>query len=443
MMQTVTHVHGRIAFLEQLESFTRRLQRREIAGPVALLMGEIDGFDLLGDWYGYREVDGLERQMLAELAVRLRELSALRTGHVLLGSCANGGFAVALFGELATAAVSIAEGLWTSLRGTCILDGQPHKLSCSLGCTRPETLPDPDQLVAVARGALTRAVDLGGGRIEIGQHKGAVAHARTRILGRDLQLAVGQKQLRLEYQPIVNIQNMSVQGVEALLRWQHPVLGTVAPGEFIPIAAQSGCLGLLGEWVLENACLDFVRMRSDPRMQDLRFMSVNVSRQNLGDRNLGRKVLAALSLAKMEPGHLNLEITESELGRNPAAALANARAIRSLGVGVAIDDFGVGYSSLASLNHFPVDMLKLDRSFITGDFTTSRGKCILAIAQAIAGLARDGDLRVVAEGVESAEQLAVLQSMGCLLAQGYHLCRPLSALELPRHRIGISYQGQP
>jgi EAL domain-containing protein (putative c-di-GMP-specific phosphodiesterase class I)/GGDEF domain-containing protein len=436
MTRAVTHVHGRMAFLEQLEGFTQRLHRREMPGPVSLIMGEIDGFDLLTDWYGYREADGLQRQMLAELAARLRELATVRSGSALLGSCSHGGFAIALFGELAAAAVSIAESLWTSLHGTCILDGQSHTISCSLGCTRPESLADPDQLVAVARGAVRRAMDLGGNRIELGRQKGVIAHARMRILGRDLQMAVARKQLQLEYQPIVNLKNMSVEGVEALLRWHHPVLGTVYPGEFVPIAAQSGCLGLLGEWVLENACAEFVRMRGQPRLQDLRFVSVNVSRQNVGDRDLGRKVLAAVSAAAMEPGQLNLEITESELGRNPAAAIANVRAIRSLGVGVAIDDFGVGYSSLASLHQFPVDMLKLDRSLLTGDFNSNRGSGILAIARAIIGLARNGEMRVVAEGVETADQLALLQSMECPMAQGYHLCHPMSAFDLPRHRIG-------
>jgi EAL domain-containing protein (putative c-di-GMP-specific phosphodiesterase class I)/GGDEF domain-containing protein len=431
----VTHVHGRIAFLEKLESFTKRLQRREMTGPASLLLGEVDGFDLLTDWYGYRELDSLQRRMLAELAVRLRELSALHSGSAILGSCSTGGFAIALFGELATAAVSIAEGLWANLRDICILDVQAHRISCSLGCARPEASPDCDQLVAVARAALRQAIDLGGNRIEVGQHKGMVAHARQRILGRDLQRATSQKQFRLEYQPIVSLQNMSVEGVEALLRWNHPVLGAVSPAEFIPIAAQTGCLGMLGEWALENACREFVHMRSHPRLQDLRFVSVNVSRHSLGDRNLGRKVLAALSAAAMEPGQLNLEVTESELGRNPAAAMTNVRAIRSLGVTLAIDDFGVGYSSLASLHQFPVDMLKLDRSFLMRDFTSSRGTGTLAVAHAIINLARNEDVRVVAEGVETAEQLAQLQSMACPLAQGYHLCPPMSAADLPRYRL--------
>jgi EAL domain-containing protein (putative c-di-GMP-specific phosphodiesterase class I)/GGDEF domain-containing protein len=439
MSQALTHVHGRTAFLQQLEIHTQRLQRREMSGPVSLLMGEIDGFDLLSDWYGYRETDGLQNQMLTELATRLRELCVAHSGKALLGSCANGGFAIALFGDLAAAAVRIAENLWASLSGTCILDGQPHRISCSVGCTRPETLPDPDQMVAVARGAVRRAVELGGNRIEVGQNKGVIAHARMRILGRDLQLAVAQRQLRLEYQPIINLQDMKVEGVEALLRWSHPVLGTVSPSEFVPVAAQSGCLGLLGEWVLENACVEFVRMRSDPRMQDLRFVSVNVSRQNLGDRNLGRKVLSALSAAAMEPAQLNLEITESELGRNPAAAMANVRAVRNLGVGVAIDDFGVGYSSLASLHQFPVDMLKLDRSFLTGDFSSDRGSGILGVAHAIIGLARSVNLRVVAEGVEKAEQLELLQSMECPLAQGYHFCHPMPAADLPGHRCVVRH----
>lgn len=436
MSDAVTQVQGRLAFLEQLERLTQRMNRREIPGPVSLLLGEIDGFELMSDWYGYREVEVLHQKLLGELSMRLQEMGGFRTGHILLGSCSSGGFAIALFGELASASAGIAENLWTRLHGTCILDGQPHRVSCSLGATRPEVLQDTNQLVGVARTALRRAVDLGGNRMELGQHRGAAAHARMRILGRDLQTAIAQKQLRLEYQPIIDLQNMKMEGVEALLRWNHPVLGPVPPSEFIPVAAQCGYLGALGDWVLQNACLEFVHLRSDSRLHDVKFVSVNVSRQSLGDRNLGQRVMAALSAAQMEPGQLHLEITESELCVNAVAAAGNMREIRGLGVKLAIDDFGVGYSSLASLHQFPVDMLKLDRTFLTRDFTGNHGSGMLAIAHAIVNLARNVDLRVVAEGVETAEQVALLQSMECPLAQGYFLSRPMSLAELPRFRPG-------
>jgi EAL domain-containing protein (putative c-di-GMP-specific phosphodiesterase class I)/GGDEF domain-containing protein len=427
---------GRLTFLEQLESSVERLHRRKVAGPVAVLLGQVDGFDLMNDWYGYREVESLLQRVHASVRAQLQDLSTACAGSFLLGRCSNGGFAVALFGNLACAAATIAENLWQGLQGTYMLDGQPRQFSCSVGCTRPDALPNPDHLLAWARAALRRAMEMGGNRVEIAPHEGIAAHARTRILGRDLQLAVSHGQLRLEYQPIINVEHMTMEGVEALLRWDHPLLGTVSPTEFIPIAAESGCLGQLGDWVLKNACLEFVAMRSDPRLRELGFVSVNVSRQNLGDRNLGEKVLSALSAAALEPRQLHLEITESELGRNLAAAALNVHAIRKLGVGIAIDDFGVGYSSLASLHQFPVDMLKLDRSFLTRDFTSNQGRGILAIAHAVVNLARDVDLRVVAEGVETPEQIALLQSMQCPLAQGYFLCRPMSARDLPLHRIG-------
>jgi EAL domain-containing protein (putative c-di-GMP-specific phosphodiesterase class I) len=306
-----------------------------------------------------------------------------------------------------------------------MLDGRPRKVTLSIGCSRPEKVPHLDQLMAVARYGLQSALESGGDRVEVCERNGLASHARTCIIGRDLQLAIAHGQFRLEYQPIFNLEDMAVEGLEALLRWDHPVLGLVPPGEFIPVAARSGYLGALGDWVLENACHDFARLKRESTLADLRFVSVNVSRQNLGDRSLQSKVLAALSAAAMDPSQLHLEITETELSRNHQQAVVTVRAIRGLGVRVAIDDFGVGYSSLASLHQFPVDMLKLDRSFLLRDYTGQQGRGFLSIAHAIVNLARNVELDVVAEGVETLEQIALLQSMQCPLAQGYFLCRPL------------------
>jgi EAL domain-containing protein (putative c-di-GMP-specific phosphodiesterase class I)/GGDEF domain-containing protein len=431
---------GRSDFLRRMEAQLERLHRREIEGPVALMLAELDAFDLINDWYGFREVDALMARMHAKLTEQLALLKDSREGGYVLGSFSRGRVALALFGDLAAASATLAESLRSLLQGTYILDGRPRTVTLSVGCTRPEILPQLDQLLAVARAGLQAALESGGDRVEISERDGLACHARTCLLGRDLQLAVAHGQLRLEYQPIFNLERMTVEGLEALLRWDHPVLGLVSPGDFIPIAARSGYLGALGDWVLENACHDFARLCRDSPLRDLRFVSVNVSRQNLGDRSLQAKVLAALAASGMEPGQLHLEITESELARNHQQAVVTVRAIRGLGVRVAIDDFGVGYSSLASLHQFPVDMLKLDRSFLLRDFTGHQGRGFLAVAHAIVSMARNVELDVVAEGVEMLEQIALLQSMQCPLAQGYYLCRPMPVEALLKYR-GVVFEG--
>jgi EAL domain-containing protein (putative c-di-GMP-specific phosphodiesterase class I)/GGDEF domain-containing protein len=409
-----------------MEAMLEQMHRGEREGPVAVMLGQIDGFDQVNDWYGFREVDAMMRRMSARLVGSLEQMAIECSGDYVLGGFARGRIAVALFGGLAAAAPVIAGRLRDDLMGTYILDGRPRKITFSVGCTRPEAVPQLDQVLSIARMALEAAVEAGGDRIELSDPGGLDVHARTRLLGRDLQLAIAREQLRLEYQPIFSLDPVTVVGMEALLRWNHPVLGRVSPAEFIPIAAASGYLGELGDWVLGRACKDFTRLQQAGTMEELRFVSVNVSRQNLGDACLRSKVRDALDAAGMKPEALHLEITESELARNLSQAVATVTAVRDLGVKVAIDDFGVGYSSLASLHQFPVDMLKLDRSILLRDFSGSQGRGLLAVAHAIINLARNVELDVVAEGVETVEQMALLQSMQCPLAQGYFLSRPLS-----------------
>src|SRR5689334_17379096 len=187
-----------------MEGQIERLHRREIEGPVALMLAEIDAFDLINDWYGFREVDALMARMQAKLTEQLAVLTDSRAGGYVLGSFSRGRVALALFGDLARASATLAESLRSLLQGTYILDGRPRTVTLSVGCARPETLPQLDQLLAVARAGLQTALESGGDRVEISERDGLVSHARTCLLGRDLQLAIAHGQLRLEYQPIFN-----------------------------------------------------------------------------------------------------------------------------------------------------------------------------------------------------------------------------------------------
>jgi EAL domain-containing protein (putative c-di-GMP-specific phosphodiesterase class I) len=288
---------------------------------------------------------------------------------------------------------------------------------------------------------MRRARLLGGGRYEIFSAQARDRFALRAHIGRDLHRAAASGHLRLVYQPIVNLDTLAVEGLEALLRWQHPVLGSIPPAEFIPIAVESGQIGMLGDWVLQRACSEFAALRTAPALAGTRYVAINVSRKNLGDRSLPGKVIRALAEASLDASALQLEITESELANNLEAALVTVRTLRELGVGLAIDDFGVGYSSLASLHEFPIDVLKLDKAFIASDVSSHKGRGLMAVAHATINLARNIGLRVVAEGVETTAQLALLHSLRCDLAQGWLLGRPLEPAQLQHFRVTAAAAG--
>ncbi|MCA1992781.1 MAG: EAL domain-containing protein [Coleofasciculus sp. S288] len=230
-----------------------------------------------------------------------------------------------------------------------------------------------------------------------------------------------QGELQVYYQPKVNLQTGKIQGAEALVRWYHPERGSISPVEFIPLAEKSGLIVPLGEWILRTACAQ-AKVWQDGGLSPLR-IAVNLSGHQFNQLNLGSLVVEILTETGLDPGYLELELTESTLMQNPDAAIATLRQLKAIGIQVSIDDFGTGYSSLSYLREFPFDILKIDRSFL---------RCLTdeknaAIMTAILQMARSLDLRVVAEGVETASQLAFLQAHQCDEIQGYWFSPPLSA----------------
>lgn len=237
-----------------------------------------------------------------------------------------------------------------------------------------------------------------------------------------LKRAVERGELRLLYQPKLEIATGVVAGAEALVRWEHPELGSLLPSQFIPMAEETGLVTELGNWVLAEASRQ-LRLWHDAGLRDLT-MAVNVSARQFAQGRLVQDVIGILERARVAPGSIELEITESTVMRNPAHAAALLAALDDLGVGIAIDDFGTGYSSLAYLKRFPVDTLKIDRSFIQ-DLPEDAED--VAITQAVLALARSLRLRVVAEGVEMPRQLVFLAAHGCDFAQGFSIAPPLAA----------------
>ncbi len=282
-------------------------------------------------------------------------------------------------------------------------------------------LETPETLLRNADSAMYRAKDHGRSRAEVfdsGAHDRAVTHLRT---GNELHRALERDELRLHYQPIVSLETGRITGFEALMRWEHPERGLVPPGEFIGLAEETGLIVPMGKWALEAACLQAAHWhhRGAPVT-----ISVNLSPRQLGEAGLVDEVAKILHRTKVDPDAIWLEITESTLMRDAEGAVVTLEGLRRLGVHLSVDDFGTGYSSMTYLKRFPVEALKVDRSFVDGLGSESSDT---AICTAVVSLAHALDLRAVAEGVETAGQVAALRTLGCELAQGYLFGRPQPA----------------
>ena len=238
-----------------------------------------------------------------------------------------------------------------------------------------------------------------------------------------LHRALERSELMLHYQPVVELEGVTTVGVEALVRWQHPAQGLVAPYRFIPVAEESGLIIPIGAWVLEEACHQLQDWQHPGQPGPHGSIEVNLSARQIDDPRIVRTVEQILARTGLPPEHLTLEITESALMKNAASALSVLSALKELGVQLAIDDFGTGYSSLTYLQRFPLDILKVDRSFVEELGVSVEGE---EIVSAVINLAHALGLRVVAEGVETTLQLEVLQAFECDLAQGYLFSEPLT-----------------
>jgi hypothetical protein len=243
-----------------------------------------------------------------------------------------------------------------------------------------------------------------------------------------LRRALGTEQLSLVYQPVISLETGRTVAVEALLRWNHPEMGAISPTEFIPVAEESGLIVSIGEWVLQEACRMLANWRASNAESAPLVVSVNVSRAELalGDRLLAR-VSDVLAATGLPASCLQLEVTEREVMRDPDASQQLMVALRALGVRLAMDDFGTGTSSLACLRDYPFDVIKIDRSFLR-DISTRPD--VMALVHATLLLIENLGRETVAEGVENAEQVAALQSLGCRYAQGYYFARPQASINL-------------
>jgi predicted signal transduction protein with EAL and GGDEF domain len=385
------------------------------AGPerlVAVARLAVEGLDRVRATFGSEEVD----RILRGVGERLRQQSpsgAARLDGGEFGLLAEAAGAEELAGELRRMLAAAGHAIGD--------DERAHVLRLRAGAAvGPLDAREAEALLRLAETALRHARDqeLSGVAFYAARMNEAV-EGRVRLES-DLARAVERGEFRLDYQPIVDTATRELVGAEALVRWQHPVLGLIPPARFISVAEEIGLIPSIGRWVLRTACRH-ARSWLDQGLPAVR-ISVNVSAQQLEGQNLLSEVLGALTSAQLPPALLGLELTESSLMVGNVAVVETLRAIHRAGVSISVDDFGTGYSSLAYLLKFPLDALKLDRAFVRGVIEESDKR---AITEAVLAMARGLELHVVAEGVETEAQLAFLRERGCPFAQGYLFDEPL------------------
>ncbi len=395
---------------------------------VALLCVDIDRLKLLNDTLGHRAGDDLLRAMGPRLH------AVVRPGDTV-ARVSGDGFTVLCEGIADEAhAARIAERILASFAQVPFtVDGEERFMTASIGVAVASSGRPADELIGNAEAAMHRAKERGGARLELHD---ALARARVAARARmeeDLRRALAaDDQLWVAYQPIHRAGG-GIAGAEALVRWSHPELGLVAPSDFIPIAEETGLIGPLGERILRDACRQVARWRATTPMQDLG-LSVNLSARQVTTPGLVETVAAVLAEAGLPADALWLELTERLLLEDSAGTIETLEALRALGVRLVLDDFGTGYSSLGYLRRYPIDVLKIDRTFI--DDLGAGGEGDAAIVAAIAAMARALGMETVAEGVETHGQLARLCALECEYLQGYHLGRPVAAGELERELLG-------
>ena len=414
--------HDRLTGLPNAWLFQDRLAQALAAGrrrpqKLAVLYLDLDGFGKIQAALGAEAAVGLLRRLAEGLQARLRETDTVaRIGH----------------DELAVLLTHLKDESDAARVVAKIVESLGHRLSvgsrtltatASIGiATFPSDGAEPEALVSRAEAAMLRARQQGGGCYEFHASKMNVAVQRVLAIEARMPVAIAEGELILHYQPVYDLRRDRIVGAEALVRWQHPEFGLLAPIEFLPLAEGSGWIVSLGAWVLREACRQATvwHERGYPGLR----MSVNVaSRQlrELGFQNLVRAVLAECGL---RPESLELEITESALVEDVETTAETFNALKRLGVRISIDDFGTGYSALSYLKRLPVDVIKIDRSFVC-DVTTDPVNA--TITETIVQLARGLGLTTVAEGVETPEQLLVLGAYGCNRLQGFLFSRPVAA----------------
>jgi diguanylate cyclase (GGDEF)-like protein/PAS domain S-box-containing protein len=425
---SLTSLPNRALFLDRLERALARAERHQ--RPVAVLFLDVDNFKVVNDSLGHDVGD----QLLVTVAARLRaclrpEDTAARLGGdeftVLLEDISEG-----------REAEAVAERIAAALRAPIALPGRDVVVTASIGIALGAPGRNrPEGLLRHADLAMYRAKAGGKARWALFDQSMNDAAIERLELETDLRHALEQGEFRVYYQPIAHLKSGRISEIEALVRWQHPQRGLVSPAQFIPVAEETGLIVPLGQWVLEEACRQTQAWHAQYPGEPPLIVGVNLSARQFQHPKLVEDIARTLAQTGLEPRSLKLEITESVVMANGDATVATLHQLKALGVQLAIDDFGTGYSSLSYLQRFPVDTLKIDRTFVDRLGESAQDT---AIVQSVVALAKTLHLSLTAEGIETAAQFDHLQSLGCDRGQGYYFAKPLPAAEVEGMLAGVA-----
>ena len=417
----LTGLANRALFREHVEKALARL-RRTPARPHAVLFVDLDGFKTVNDSLGHAAGD----EVLAEVGIRLGRW--MRPGDTV-ARLGGDEFGVLLENTSRSEVGVLAKRILEVLLPPIIVLGKEVVLTGSIGVALSEPGQDSDTLLRNADTAMYTAKASGKGQYRMFEPEMHHAALRRLDLEADLRGAVGRHELYLAYQPIFDLNTCQVTAVEVLARWMHPERGLIPPMDFIAVAEDSGYIRHLGRHILEQACRQVRQWHRDHPAQPPLRICVNVSVRQIEHPDYVDEVARVLADSGLEGSDLTLEITESLFMSDLSATVEKLRRLKDLGLTLAVDDFGTGYSSLSYLRSLPIDVLKIDKSFVVG---VTHGPEQAAVAQAVVKLARTFNLRTVAEGIEQPEQAAQLLQMGADMGQGYWYSWPLPAEAMGR-----------
>lgn len=414
----LTGLPNRALFMNSLD---RLITLSRPGSPMfAVLFLDLDRFKVINDGLGHMAGD----MLLVTIAKRLR---ALIPEHCLVARLGGDEFTVLAENvENEDQVFAVCDRILRELRAPVMLETHEVFTTVSIGVTfSTNRYSTPEEMLRDADTAMYQAKRKGKSRAQVFSsymRELAVSLVRTEA---DLRRAIQKGEFELRYQPIVNASEKRVKGFEALIRWRHPQRGLINPGEFIEIAEETGLILPLGEWVLREACSRIASLCTEEREY---YASVNLSAWQISQANFLESTLSIIKETNIKPHLLNLELTETVLMDSDERTLQSLAALREMGVNLSLDDFGTGYSSLSYLKGFPVNHLKIDRSFIK---EIPEERSMREITRAIISMASILDLRVVAEGVEKLEQIDFLAGEGCNLIQGFYYARPLEESAIP------------
>ena len=418
----LTDLPNRLLFTDRAEQALASAQAHKRG--CALLLLDLDHFKIINDSLGHNVGD----QLLKTVGERLQGLFG---PGVTLARLGGDEFAVLAEScpQLVQAA-ALAQRILDAMKEPFIFDGHQLFISASIGISLfPSDALSAEQLLRNADSALFKAKSAGREGYALYTEE-LTAHAQHRVeMAGELRRALEQQELRVYYQPVHELQNSRLIGVEALVRWQHPERGLVPPGDFIPIAERTGLIADIDAWVMDQACRQMCQWLADGA--PLTFLAVNVSSRLFARRELYDQVAKVLHDTGLDPAFLELEVTESAVMEDPEVALEQMHRLRELGLRLAIDDFGTGYSSLLRLKRLPVQKLKIDQGFVAG---LPWDEDDAAIVRVVIALAQSMGMQVHAEGIEQVDQARFLLDQQCDLGQGYWFGRPMPASELDWNR---------